>query len=389
MQEFYILKKKALILGVVSLFIIGCSGGSSSPNKNPIIPDKTEETKGSETTEEEKSTSETTYDYPKVTDKLKDTQWNLFEPGEKWTDSVFNISKEANIHFGDYHRKYRGRGVKIAVIDSGLDVNQEDLQGAIIHTYDIETHSADVSKTSEHGTATTGIIAARANDKGIFGVASESEIIFIRFKRKMNSDEVVKLFEKADELGADIINCSWGSGTDDETGQVGVDDKVKAKIRDLAINGRDGRGTIIVFAAGNTNEDIATLNLEANIPEVISVGSSNEQNQKATMSNYGKNLDILAPGGDYGFNIGVPTLAPMGLVESNSVFTKGTSAAAPIVSGAIALMLEINPSLTRVEIEDLLKSTADKIGDEPYVNGRNDNHGHGKINIKRLLDIIH
>lgn len=327
--------------------------------------------------------------YPnKLTDKLLGMQWSLFKPEARYTQPPFNVSNDANIHFGDYYKKYRGKGIKIAVIDSGLDVNQEDLQGAITHTYDIETGGSDVSKTSKHGTSAVGIIAARANDKGIFGVASESDIIFIRFKREMSSQEMVKLFEKAEEFGADIINCSWGSGTDTKTGQVGVSDEVKAKIQDLAKNGRGGKGTIIVFASGNTNEDIAKLNLEANIPEVISVGSSNEQNIKATMSNHGKNLDILAPGGDYGFSLGVPTLAPMGLVEGNTAFAKGTSAAAPLVSGVVALMLEKNPNLTRVQIENLLKSTADKIGNEPYMDGRNNNYGHGKINVTKLLDAV-
>lgn len=327
--------------------------------------------------------------YPnKLTDKYLDMQWSLFKPAEKYTKLPFNVSNEANIHLGDYYKKYRGKGIKIAVIDSGLDVNHEDLQGAITHTYDIETNSSDVSKTSKHGTNTVGIMAARANDEGIFGVASESDIIFLRFKEEISSQEMIKLFEKAEAFGADIINCSWGSGTDTSTGHVGVSDEVKAKIQDLAKNGRGGKGTVIVFSSGNTNEDIAKLNLEANIPEVISVGSSNEQNIKATMSNHGKNLDILAPGGDYGFSLGVPTLAPMGLVESNTVLVKGTSAAAPIVSGVVALMLEKNPNLTRGQVENLLKSTADKIGNEPYVNGRNNNYGHGKINVTKLLDAV-
>lgn len=369
------MKTKIILSSIICAFLIGCGGGGSS---------STSTIKENNVTNGDKDNSKTTYAYSKVTDKLKGMQWNLFKPDERYTKPPFNVSDEANIHFGDYQRRYRGKGIKIAVIDSGLDVNQEDLQGAIIKTYDIETDSTDVSKTSKHGTGTVGIIAARANDKYIFGVASESEIIFLRFKREMKSEEMVKLFQKADEFGADIINCSWGSGTDDKTGQVGVSDEVKAKIKDLAKNGRGGKGTIIVFASGNTNEDMETLNLEANIPEVISVGSSNEQNKKATMSNHGKNLDILAPGGDYGLSLGVPTLAP----NNKSVVAKGTSAAAPIVSGVIALMLEKNPNLTRVEVENLLKSTADKIGDEPYVDGRNDNYGYGKINAKKLLDRV-
>lgn len=320
-------------------------------------------------------------------DKFIGMQWALFKPNGRYAKSPFNVSDDANIHMGQYYKKYTGKGIKIAVIDDSLDINQEDLQGAIIKTYNIETNTTDVSPSTKksHGTAVVGIIAARKNTKGIFGVASDSEIIFIKHAKSISEDDMVRLFQKAQEFDADIINCSWGSGKDDKTGKLGVSDKAREKIISLAKTGRGGKGTIIVFASGNSNKDIKDLNLEANIEEVISVGATNGQNKRAKNSNYGKNLDLVAPGGGAEF-LGIATLSPMGSNEGNSVLIKGTSAAAPIVSGAIALMLEKNPDLTREKIQELLHNTSDKIGEESYVNGHNKYYGYGKLNVKSLLD---
>ncbi len=324
-------------------------------------------------------------------DRYLGMQWALFPPEERYTKVPFFVSKQAHINLGNMHRLYRGKGVKIAVIDDGLDVSHEDLQGAVLNTYDLATGSGNVAHNANelHGTATTGVIAARANKLGIFGVASESEIIFIKYKKSMSTDEMLTLFNKADELGADIISCSWGSGLDDKTGKQGVPDKVKAKIQELARTGRGGKGTVIVFASGNSNKDIQALNLEANIPEVIAVGASNGKNLRAQSSNYGNNLDVVAPGGGMGFSLGVVTLRPMGQEDGNTTLAKGTSIAAPIVSGVIALMLEKDPNLSLAEINRLLQTTSDKIGKKPYdANGHNKYYGYGKINVTKLLNAI-
>ncbi|HHH52149.1 MAG TPA: hypothetical protein ENK91_00685, partial [Bacteroidetes bacterium] len=162
-------------------------------------------------------------------------------------------------------------------------------------------------------------------------------------------------------------------------------------IQDLATNGRDGKGMIIVFATGNDAQDMG--NDESAIPEVIAVGSTDKDNLRAWYSNYGANMDVVAPGG---FDIGITTLDPVGengiatlnddyLLANDEESFIGTSSSAPIVSGVIALMLEQNPNLTRIEIVDSLKTSSDKIGNVEYVNGWNEYYGYGKINVGRLL----
>lgn len=297
------------------------------------------------------------------------------------------IDKDSHIHPNGLLSELSGRGVKIAVIDDGLDLEHEDLNGSVIDSYDITTRTSNVSHNrynDNHGTAVTGIIASRVNNKGIQGIASDAQIIFLKYSEFMSDAETIELFDKADEFGADIINCSWGTND--------VSQAVREKIVDLANNGRDSRGTIIVFSTGNTYKYMG--NDESAIPEVISVGASDEENLRAWYSSYGENLDVVAPGGYY---LGITTLDPVGsdgigsldenylLYDDFNTFI-GTSASAPIVSGIIALMLEKKPNLTRIEIENILKDTADKIGNIPYDNGRNDYYGYGKVNLYHAIN---
>lgn len=355
---------KVIILFLITIFIISCggsSGSSSDISRNTNLN--------------------------AMLEPLYYQQWYLSK-----NESFYNkneIDSEANIHPSDLLGKLTGSGVKIAIIDDGLDVTHEDLNSSIFYTYDISTKTSDVSHNAQneyHGTAVTGIIGARANSKGIYGIASKSQIIFLKYREYMSDSETIELFDKANELGADIINCSWGTND--------VSQAVKDKIVNLATYGRDGKGTVIVFANGNSNQDMG--NDESSIPEVISVGATNKYNLRTWYSNYGTYLDVLAPGG---YTVGITTLDPRGsngvssLDENYNLYNDpysfiGTSASAPIVSGIIALMLEKNPNLTRSEIENTLKNSSDKIGTIPYIDGRNDYYGYGKINFTKIISLI-
>ena len=290
-----------------------------------------------------------------------------------------SIDPEAHIHLSKkIHNKYSGKGVKIAIIDDSLDISHEDLQNAIINIDAINSLQHSHYLESNHGTEVTGIIAARKNHKGILGIAYNSKIIFLKHSNKMTPHETIKLFEKADALGADIVNCSWMS--------IEVSKEVRKKLKDLAQHGRHGKGLIIVFAAGNGNQP-NILN-ESSIPEVISVGATNKYNKRAWYSNFGKNLDIVAPGGKF---IGLPTLDGMSggylSFRKPNTFT-GTSASAAVISGVIALMLEKNPNLTRIEVENILEKSADKIGKYVYLKGRNNYYGYGKVNVQKIMYIL-
>lgn len=333
---------------------------------------------------EENTTAETNLTNESILEPYFYQQWYLEENRTFYSEN--NIDTNASIHFGKSYR-YTGKGIKIAIIDDGLDITHYELNGSIVETYDINSKTANVSYSSilgYHGTATTGIIGANDNGIGIKGIASESQIIFLKHKEGMSDSETIELFNKAEEFGADIINCSWGT--------YDVSEAVKEVIQNLAVNGRGGKGTIIVFATGNDGQEMG--NDESAIPEVIAVGSSDKDNLRAWYSNYGENLDVLAPGG---FDIGITTLDAMGdngvgtlvddyLLANDENSFIGTSASAPIVSGVIALMLEKDVNMTRVEVEEALKNKSDKIGNLDYVDGFNEYYGYGKVNVERLLE---
>jgi len=348
----------AVYLSFLFLFV-GCGGSDSSSSKNLSIANEP-------------------YYYQ---------QWSI-NYNENFYQSN-SIDSEAHIHTGDLLESYRGSGIRIAIIDDGLDMNHEDLSGAIVDSYNSETGGRDVSHTlpsDTHGTSVTGIVAARINSKGVVGVASESQIIFLKYKDFMSDVETIELFNKAEEFGADVINCSWGTND--------VSQAVKDKIVDLANNGRNGKGISIVFASGNDTADMG--NDESAIPEVISVGATNSDNLRAIYSNFGENLDIVAPGGywwgitmlDSSGSNGIATIDEDYILYDDLNGFVGTSMSAPIVSGVIALMLEENPNLTRVEIENILKNSADKIGNDPYENGKNIYYGYGKVNLVNVMNNI-
>ena len=398
---------KQVIIFIFLLFFIGCAEKEETPlventseintaiEVNEIIENKIDQnitvdinsSTISEETEIIVSTQVDINDTEVFLEPYYYQQWYLEKDEAFYLQNA--IDNDAHIHANNLLHTYRGAGVKIAVIDDGLDVTHEDLNGSVIHTYDISTGTTNVAhlnQSGHHGTAVTGIIGARSNSLGIQGVASSSQIIFIKHNENMSDSETIELFTKAEEFGADIINCSWGT--------YDVSQAVTEKIQDLAINGRDSKGIIIVFAVGNDDRDMG--NDESAIPEVLAVSASDKDNLRAWYSNYGEHLDVVAPGG---YELGITTLDNMGnngiasldenylLYDDHNSFI-GTSASAPIVSGVIALMLERNPNLTRVEIEDILKNSSDKIGNLAYKNGRNNYYGYGKINLSSIMNYL-
>ncbi len=374
--------KIIISLMLAALFNIGCGSGGSVDSVVTVC-------------------TQQSYDKANLPPKPDATSFNT-NPlySQQWAvhyDYTFyrnnGIDSEASVHMDGDHN-FLGRSVKVVIIDDALDVAHEDIAGSVAGTYNVRTNTSDVLPDSpelNHGTEVTGIIAALNNNIGLVGVAPGAEIYFVRlpFGNNISISEIVEAFEKAKEWGADVINCSWGSGN--------VDDAVRAAIVDLATNGRGGKGAVVVFAAGNGGDDAIgdpIGNDESGIPEVLAVGATNIYNERTAYSNYGPQLDLMAPGGEY---YGITTTDRSGqdgdssgdYLEYNSQLAfGGTSAAAPIVSGIAALLLEANPSLTREDVFDAMMCNADKIGPYAYENGRNDYYGYGKVNTNNSLNAV-
>lgn len=319
-----------------------------------------------------------------VTEPLYQEQWALHY--DKPFYDAYGIDPEAHIHGETSMAAYRGRGIRVAVIDVGIDKDHPDIKENLSKTVNSRDRSGnvgcDLPSDCYHGTAVTGVIASGVNGVGLRGIAPKSEIIFIKLDLNgyVSDNEILDALEIAEEENADVINCSWGT---EEVSPV-----VKEKIESMSKEGRNGRGTVFVFASGNSGKEL--LNDESMLDSVIGVGASDEENLRAVYSNFGSGLDLMAPGG---YKLGITTA-----YESNDTFHEedylqaedyekfqGTSASAPIVAASVALLLEANPLLTRSQVRQILVESSDKIGHVPYAEGRNDYYGHGKINLDRAV----
>jgi subtilisin family serine protease len=311
-------------------------------------------------------------------------QWALHY--DKAFYEAYAINQETHIHGENSMARYTGKGVKIAIIDIGFDTNHFEYNQNIIKTINSADGSSDVkcinSQECYHGSAVAGIIASNINNKGLRGVSPDVQLILIKLDLAgyIGDDEILNALEYANSQNVDIINNSWGTGS--------ISPVIKEKIDDMATNGRDSKGIVFVFASGNKGKE--NNNDESMIESVIGVGSSDEDNLRAIYSNFGDGLDIVAPGG---YNLGITTTYDSNDTNHVSNYMRaedfkkfqGTSASSPIVSGAIALLLEKNPNLTRVQIQKILQDNSDKIGNVEYNNGKNNYYGYGKLNIDKIL----
>ena len=316
-------------------------------------------------------------------------QWSLHNWGQ------YGATPDVDMDVYEAWQYTTGKDVRVAVIDNGFDLSHPDLQGTFAGQVDLVDMDANASYDNPyeiHGTACAGLIAARKNGIGIQGIAYESNLLGIKLigsyasgqDRPLYVSTILEAFMFADEMGAQVINCSWGT--------YDVADAVRYIIHKLATQGRGGKGTPIVFASGNEGRgQWYWADDESALPDVLAIGAVNDYGDIAWYSNYGPALDFVAPSG--GGNLAITTTdisGPLGYADgsfghpdycyANDITGfNGTSAAAPQVSGVIALMLQRNPDLTKDQVVQILAKTAKKIGTIPYENGRNDYFGYGLV----------
>jgi len=283
------------------------------------------------------------------------------------------VKKDADINLLDLWKLTYGEGVKVAVIDDCFDVSHDDLKDNIYKTYDANTGAKEVGGYNCHGTEVASVIGAVKNSFGIIGVAPKIELILIKINLENSTElDFVNAFEYAKKQGARVINCSWGSNNE---GQILADE-----LYDIRRS-----GIVTVFASGNNgiNLDRYDINDESEDPNVIGVGSTEgETNDVAEYSNYGKNIDILAPGGS--LDLGVIVLG-----DGDQYYeATGTSYSAPAVAGVAALLLSLDSSLTFGDIYQKIVTTADKIGLDRganYIYGFDIRRAYGKINASNTI----
>ena len=364
--------------------------------------------------------NETTVNISLKSDVLYEYQWHLDNTGQlNFASATGTASKDINVD-NVISQGYSGKGIKVAVVDSGLEIAHEDLKDNIVAngSYNFVDDSTDPSTTStegDHGTSVAGIIAASAwNDIGGRGVAPEVSLKgFNLLKDGTNANAISSLGGAAYSNDVDVFNLSYGYET---TVAFLINGGIKNQFIDGVTNLRAGKGANYIASAGNGFSSFGSANCtdantyglscnnpsmdpEHSLPYLTLVAALNADGTKASYSTAGSAVWISAPGGESGldqnivgagygdYSPGVMTTdqssCTKGYVRSNlasyeNVFEnkgnyslnsscnytstfKGTSAAAPVISGIVALLLEVNPALTWRDIKHILASSAIQI----------------------------
>lgn len=227
-----------------------------------------------------------------------------------WEITAFNLPKAWD--------STQGEGVKVAVVDSGADLDHPDLAPNLLPGINLINRNKLPEDDNQHGSACAGIIAACNNDIGVVGVAPKAKIIPVKvLDSKGNGDLniVAEGVRWAVDNGADIITMSLGSP------------RPLATIR-KAIQYADSKGIPVFVAAGNAGKT-KEVYYPANYPETIAIGSIDQNFDRSSFSNTGKELDFMAPGGK------IFCCVP----DNWYAFLSGTSMSAPFAVGVAALCL--------------------------------------------------
>ena len=238
-----------------------------------------------------------------------------------------------------------GHGVKVAVIDEGFALQHPQLAGLKVGLhYDFATHRLHASQDLQepapasavsHGTKLVGILFAAQDGRAPEGLVPGAELLAISQASTWTS-ETLQAFHLAALAGADVINCSWHSQW--------LLQPVRDVVDELARHGREGKGTAVVFAAGNQGIQLVASQHEATIESAIVVGAKGRDGQPLALSNRGETVDVWSFGG---------TAGTLGAGESD-ITVSGTSLAAAITTGYIALMLAADPDLSLAQLQERL-----------------------------------
>jgi subtilisin family serine protease len=317
-------------------------------------------------------------------------------------------------------KRTRGKGITIAILDDGVDVEHPGLKHNVVRNPDpkeprdvcgrdffIDEENDDAGErfdprpkifrfpftdsdtNDNHGTPCAGVAAASGKAGRVFGIAPRARVLPVKI---FHGDALVPESSFANAIRyasrfADVLSCSWD-------GPRGPD--LHSALEEAG-DGRDGRGCPIFAASGNENTRIG---YPASSPHAIAVGASTVaektgKERRSHYSNYGRSLSILAPssGGSAdreifstdvssprrGYNPGFHDAGGRDGMFCNDF--GGTSSSTPLAAGVAALMLSANPDLSREEVREILQATAVKIGPKKgySVRGHGPKYGFGRI----------
>lgn len=287
--------------------------------------------------------------------------------------------------------------IKIAILDEGVETDHEDLADVIVGSYDgtQDDNFQEPNAWDAHGTACAGLAAAiHGNDLGVKGIGGGCSLQAVRiaYSRRPRGNWVTenswirRSIDWSWQNGADILSNSWGGGLPSSL--------VINAFERARTQGRNGKGCVVIIAAGN---DSGPVSFPGTLDNMLTVSASNEYDEPKTTtsrdgetwwgSNFGAEVDVAAPGvhnyttdisGGDGYN-----RDPDGNYYDSF---NGTSSATPIVAGAAGLILSANPDLSEAEVRQIICDNADKIGGVIYdANGHNAQMGYGRLNVLKAV----
>jgi proprotein convertase subtilisin/kexin type 2 len=323
-----------------------------------------------------------------INDPLFADQWHLRNRGQSGANGVTGKADE-DINVQQAWISYKGTGVRIAVVDDGLEIAHEDLASNVVagQSYNYVTSTTDPTNLSTdiesgHGTSVAGIATATdSNSLGGSGVAPRASLVGYNLLQNFTLGNIVNsMIRNAKDVG--VSSNSWGAP--DGLGLYFPSPSLWTASIDTGLAaGRSGKGTIYVWAAGNGRggsaacpfcSDDSNYDGQANYHGVVAVAAVNDQGEQSSYSESGANLWVSAPGGEFCSSHAITTTDRTGAVGINATglndysssalnYTKcmnGTSAATPVVAGVVALILEANPNLGWRDVKSILAQTARK-----------------------------
>lgn len=250
--------------------------------------------------------------------------------------------------------------VVVAVVDTGVDLNHEDLQGQLVEGYNVLNPDAKPMDDVGHGTHVAGIIGAKVNNgAGVAGMTWYNRIMPVKVLDSSGAGSTYAVAQGiiwAADHGAQVINLSLGNYASSEF------------LHD-AIRYAYDRGIVLVAASGNDNT--GQPGYPAAYPEVFAVAATDSQNGKAPFSNYGDYVDASAPG------VSIAST----YMNNQYAALSGTSMACPHVSALAALLRSTNPKLSNTQVMEIMRNTAKDLGTV----GPDAEFGSGLIDVVRAV----
>lgn len=299
------------------------------------------------------------------------------------------------------------RTITVAVLDDGVDIDHPNLKSRIApggRDFFVAGDHAEhenprpkifrfpfhvMAGNDIHGTPCAGVIAAAGKAAGAVGIAPRCRILAIKVFHAddLASDERVADAIRYAAANADILSCSWSGGSTPDVQQA-LEDAGAA---------RGGKGAAVFCATGN--ESRSSISFPARDPNAIAVGASTDLGERASYSNFGAELSVVAPssGGVKGIfttDVGIPyrgfNVGQAGAGGSDGLHTNdfgGTSSATPLAAGVAALVLSVRPDLSRAALKGVLERSADKIGDDHDAAGHSIHIGFGRVNAAKAIEL--